>query len=279
MATVDWSGEGGARWADVADRLEAQLAPVDDVLFAAAKLVPGEHVLDVGCGRGATTRHAAALVGSSGSATGIDVAAVLIEEAERTAAAEERVTWLLADAQRAALPEASFDVVISRFGTIFFDDAIEAFANLLRATKPGGRLAIAVWQRRDLSPVLHHTLEIAIATARELGTELNPPDPAGGPNAYGNPAHMQAVLTAAGWHDVTFTPYELDMYLGGPASPEEATAANLRFGQLATLLADAPPDLVDAIRTAIVDDLRTRHDGVGVKLGAAIAVVTATRRS
>ena len=65
-----------------ADQLEAQLAPVSDVLFAAAALASGEVVLDVGCGRGATTRQAAAIVGAEGTATGLDVSEELLAAAQ-----------------------------------------------------------------------------------------------------------------------------------------------------------------------------------------------------
>src|SRR5687767_2329010 len=108
MTTADWAGERGQAWASMADRLEAQIAPVSDLLFAAAQPAAGERVLDVGCGRGSTTRRAAQAVGSAGEVVGLDVAANLIEEAGRLAHDTPGIRWMVADAQRAELPPAHF---------------------------------------------------------------------------------------------------------------------------------------------------------------------------
>ncbi|HYH51803.1 MAG TPA: methyltransferase domain-containing protein, partial [Acidimicrobiia bacterium] len=81
MTTQDWAGERAQAWASMADRLEAQIEGVSDLLFAAADLTGGERVLDVGCGRGSTTRRASLAVGPAGEVVGLDVASSLIEEA------------------------------------------------------------------------------------------------------------------------------------------------------------------------------------------------------
>ena len=148
MTTADWAGARAQAWASMADRLEAQIEPVSDLLFAAAQPVAGERVLDVGCGRGSTTQLAAGAVGPAGEVVGLDVAANLIEEAERLAPDDAAIRWMVADAQRAELPPEHFDLVLSRFGVMFFDDPTAAFANLAGATAPGGRLCVAVWQTR-----------------------------------------------------------------------------------------------------------------------------------
>ena len=77
----EWEGERVARWIRQSEGLERQLEPVSDVLFAAARLQPGERVLDVGCGTGPTTRRAAAAVGPDGAVTGLDVAAPMLAHA------------------------------------------------------------------------------------------------------------------------------------------------------------------------------------------------------
>lgn len=277
MTTADWAGERAVAWASMADRLEAQIAPVSDLLFAAVRPAAGERVLDVGCGRGSTTRRASQAVGAAGEVVGLDVAANLIEEARRLAHDTPGIRWMVADAQRAELPPAHFDLVLSRFGVMFFDDPGAAFANLAAATAPGGRLCVAVWQTRDRSEILQRPLDVAAGVAARHGFPLELPPPNFGPCAYGEPATMQEILAGAGWSDVRFVPHVLDMYAGGPGPVADAVEIGLTIGSLQVALAEAPPELVDAIRAALTEDLATAHDGVGVKLTGAVAIVSATR--
>ena len=277
MTTADWAGERAQAWAAMADRLEAQIEPVSDLLFAAAQLVGGERVLDVGCGRGATTRRASHAVGPEGEVVGLDVAANLIEEAGRMAHDGPDIRWMVADAQRAELPAAQFDLVLSRFGVMFFDDPRAAFANLLAATAPGGRLCVAVWQTRDRSEILQRPLDVAREVADQHGFAMELPPPDFGPCAFGDPAITTGFLVDAGWSDVRFVPHRLDLYAGGPGPVEHAVEIGLTIGALQVALTGAPPEVVDAIRAALTADLTTAYDGVGVKLTGAVAIVTASR--
>ena len=277
MTTADWAGERAVAWASMADRLEAQIAPVSDLLFAAAQPVAGERVLDVGCGRGSTTRRASEAVGPAGEVVGLDVAANLIEEARRLAGDTAGIRWMVADAQRAELPPAHFDLVLSRFGVMFFDDPGLAFANLAAATAPGGRLCVAVWQTRDRSEILQRPLDVAAEVAARHGFTLKLPPPNFGPCAYGEPTTINEILAGAGWSDVRFVPHVLDMYAGGPGSVADAVEIGLTLGSLQVALGEAPTEVVDAIRAALTEDLATAHDGVGVKLTGAVAIVTAAR--
>lgn len=132
-------------FADVFDR---EAPEHDEVLHAAAAVAATDRVLDVGCGTGVSCRRAARAA-TSGHVLGVDVSAPLVEHA-RLLADQEGLThteFVVADAQTHPFPAAGFDVVLSRFGVMFFADAPTAFANLSRALRPGGRLAVLVWQR------------------------------------------------------------------------------------------------------------------------------------
>jgi SAM-dependent methyltransferase len=273
----DWAGERAERWAAVADRVEVQIEPVNEPLFTAAALSPGEAVLDVGCGRGVTTRRAAAGVGAEGRVTGLDIADTLLAQARAEASDGAPIEYVAGDAQVHPLPAASFDAVISRFGVMFFDDATAAFANLSAATRPGGRLCVAVWQARERSSVMQRPIEVGVAAAAELGVDLQPPDPATGPFAFGDPEFVDAMLTAAGWVDVASEPHLLDMYAGGPGTVEQIVETGLSLGPLREALDGVPAEVVDRVRAALVADFTPLHDGTGVPLQGAIAIVTARR--
>lgn len=253
------------------------LEPVNGPLFAAAALAPGEVVIDVGCGRGATAREAARRVGRAGRVVGIDVSPELIAAA-RDAAAVGRVDieWIADDAQRADLTAVQADVVLTRFGVMFFDDDVAGFANLRSGTRPGGRLVGAVWQPRTASPFQTRAQDVALAVAAQHGCALSLPEDAEAPFAFGVDEYVADVLSDAGWDAVGFEPHTVRLYAGGPgASPAEAAALGFDFGVLATLTADLPTALVASMRTAVEHDLAECWDGVGVALDAAIAVVTA----
>jgi SAM-dependent methyltransferase len=273
--TAEWEAHFSASWLEHADRLEAQLAAVDPLLFAAAALTPGMSVLDVGCGRGATTAAAAAAVGPTGRAVGVDLAGPLIDAARKLHG--DVGEWLHADAQTHHFQPEAFDVVMSRFGVMFFTDPIAAFTNLLRATRPAGRLAVVVWQPRDCSELHRRPLDVAITAGRELGYELPRGPSDGGPFAYGVESHAHAVLADAGWHQLQFTPHELPFFVGGPGtSPAQATALSMAAGTLKPLLLDAPTEVIAHVTDSVTADFETCHDGVDIRQRGAIAIVTAT---
>ena len=142
-----WDGTDGAYWAANAERFERSLAQYDDALFAAAAVKPADRVLDVGCGTGSTTRIAASAA-SSGTATGVDLSAAMLDVARRRAAGEglTNVTFTQADAQVQPFGAAAFDLALSRTTAMFFGDPAAAFANLARALGRSGRLVLLVWQ-------------------------------------------------------------------------------------------------------------------------------------
>ena len=141
------SAEGAGRWIAHQDRHDRMLEPFLDMILGKAGIGSGDRVLDVGCGCGATTR-AAAILARPGQVTGVDLAAAMLARASAAAQAARlsNTSFIEGDAQVHPFQPASFDVIISRFGLMFFDDPVAAFTNLRRAARPGGRLAFACWQ-------------------------------------------------------------------------------------------------------------------------------------
>lgn len=276
MPEFDWAGASGRAWLAGADRLEAQLAPVTDVLLDRAALAPGESVLDVGCGRGSTTRAAAAAVGT-GRVIGLDIADELVDAA-RGLDPDGRCEWVVADAQAAALDGLGVDVVLSRFGVMFFRDPLLAFVNLAGAVRPGGRLCVAAWQNRDRSPFQAVPIAAATAAAAEMGLQppVGPSD--GGAFSLGDAGRVKDLLTMAGWSDVGHEPLTVTLHAGGPgASPAEAAAlfgAIGPFGEwLRAIDSGSAGRIVSAMETALIPF----HGPTGVVIDGAIAIVTARR--
>jgi SAM-dependent methyltransferase len=179
---------------------DAELRRHHEVLLRAVGVRAADHVLDVGCGAGQTTRDAARTAGA-GSALGVDVSAPAIELARELARAQglRNVTFEQADAQVHPFPRAGFDLAISRFGTMFFADPVAAFANIGRALRPAGRLVMMVWQGGE-----HNEWDVAVR--RSLATAGGPVDGAGpDPFSLADPPAVREILHAAGFRDVAFT--------------------------------------------------------------------------
>jgi SAM-dependent methyltransferase len=190
---------------------DAELRRYTEVLRRAWGVRPQDHVLDIGCGTGQTTR-AAARMAPEGSALGVDILAPAIERAREISRAQglRNVTFECADAQSHRFPQECFDLAISRFGTMFFDDPVAAFANLGRALRPGGRLVMMVWQAHE-----HNEWDVAIH--QSLGAAEGPgATPSGGPDAFSlaDPPAVTEILAAAGFIGVTFTDVHEPVYYG-----------------------------------------------------------------
>jgi SAM-dependent methyltransferase len=274
-----WSGDRAARWVRQSAGIEAQLAPVSVELFAAAAIAPGEAVLDVGCGTGPTTRQAARAAGGDGRVTGLDLSDDMLTAAASVPAepGSAPIDWLRADGSTWAPPEpAPYDVVISRFGVMFFSDPLAAFTNFARATKPGGRLVIAVWARRGASEVFEVPLQAALRALDRCGATYDPPADDDGPYSLHDQAGIEQLLTAAGWTAVEQTTHDLTLVFAGGAAPPEAAEAALDFGPTRIVAAGIDDQVKAAVVAEITDAFAGRVDGNGhVALGGRIRIVQA----
>lgn len=172
--SLDWNGDNGRRWVDNQDRLDRMLSAYGEALIDAAAPAMGDHVLDVGCGAGATTFDVAARVGVEGRSVGLDISAPLIGRARELAAENGgAVEFRLADAAKAGFTP-SFDLIVSRFGVMFFEDPAAAFANLRRALKPSGRMVFVCWR----GAAENDWTRLPMTAIRDLVPPPPPADPA-----------------------------------------------------------------------------------------------------
>jgi len=252
---------------------DAELRRHNEVLRRAFGVQLHDHVLDIGCGTGQTTRQAARAA-RAGSALGVDVSAPAIERARELAWAEglRNVTFERANAQVHCFPQERFDLAISRFGTMFFDDPGTAFTNISRALRPAGRLVMMVWQA-------HQRNEWDVAIHQSLGAAEGPVAvPSGGPDPFSlaDPPTVTGILEAAGFAGVAFTNVHEPVYYG----PDVAAALDWVCGFACTsevlkrLDPAAAARAVGRLREALAAHL---SDG-GVWFNSSAWIVTARRR-
>jgi SAM-dependent methyltransferase len=270
-----WDDERTARWVRQADAIERQLQPVSDALFAAAALRTGESVLDIGCGTGPTTRQAAALVGPTGRVTGVDITTEMLAAAAARPSGphEAPIRWLLADPVDWEAPTPRHDVVLSRFGVMFFSDPRAAFEHLAEATGASGRLAIATWARRGASEMFEVPYRAALAA---LGrTDDLPQDQ--GPFSLGGPEIIGPLLEGSGWADVDPLVHHLRLPYGGGVDAAAAARLSLDFGPTRTLTQELDEAGRSVVLAEITEALRSHETDGAVLLGGTVLVTTARR--
>ena len=262
-----WNTGPGAKWLGYQDVLDATFAAVKARLLARAAVAAGEHVLEIGCGTGATTLDLAAGTGAGGRVLGVDVARPLLERA-RTRAAQaglHHAEFVLADAQTHAFEGAAFDLVTSRFGVMFFEDPVAAFANIAAALRPGGRVAFVSWAALERNPWFAIPREAAI---ERLGEPAPVPPDAPGPMAFQDTARVTDILTRAGLSQVSAAVEEIPLSVPGSVSEAAAFATNL--GPASRIIAerDGSEDDRAAIARTLEDRLRGYMTAEGCRVPA-----------
>jgi len=269
--------EGASGWVANEAVIDHAFAPVTAALVGAAALDGATRLLDVGCGSGTLLAEAAA---RGVPAVGVDISPAMVAAAQARVPAARVV---VADAQTADLlaeaPGPAFDRVVSRFGLMFFDDAVAALANLRSATAPGARLAAAVWRGLDENPVF------ALGTRRLLERmEVPvpaPPPGSPGPTALADPDRTRRLLHDAGWDAVELEPLDvtLDYGLNGSDGVEERLAMTLSGGSGRAAVARLRPTLTEEAWEELLEQVRDEIreamvDGV-VRVPGATWLVTA----
>jgi SAM-dependent methyltransferase len=266
-----WNGPAGRAWVETQALLDQVLKPFEDLLVEAVSAKTGGRVLDVGCGTGTTTLATARRLGAQGWCVGIDISEPMIAAARARARAEREgipASFICADAQTHAFGPAGFDRIISRFGVMFFDDPVQAFANLRRAARDGAELHFVAWRSAAENPFM--------TTAEGAAASLLPNLPARRPDAPGQFAfadqhRVQRILKDSGWGEIDIHP--IDVVCTLPKS--ELVHYLTRLGPVGLALQEAD----DRTRTKVIEMVRPAFDayvhGTEVRFASACWMVTA----
>jgi ubiquinone/menaquinone biosynthesis C-methylase UbiE len=267
-----WNGPGGQHWADRQQTQDVVLAPVSDALIARAGPKAGERIVDVGCGCGATTIALAQKVGPTGHVSGIDISAPMLGRARQLAPADLPVDFVLADATVYPFDPLSFDLLVSRFGVMFFAEPALSFTNMRQALRRSGRLAFACWREPRENPFFMAPLQAAYKHVPKL-PQLGPDDP--GPFSFASEARVTRILSEAGFSNIAMEPCDLSLDTAVGGGLDAAVEAALEIGPTARALAEQPPELVAAATGSIREALKPFVRGQAVLLPASIWIVTA----
>jgi SAM-dependent methyltransferase len=266
-----WNGPEADHWLVHEHRYERMLAPFTRIVLSAAAVARTDRVLDIGCGTGSTT-CTAARDAADGQALGVDISRPLLQRAEQRArqGGLTNVGFEHGDAQTYRLASGGFDVAISRFGVMFFNDPTAAFANIARGLRPGGLLVFVCWQ----SLVDNEWVTVfASAAARHIPLPpLNEPG-SPGPFSLSDQHHLAAVLDAAGLVEVAVEPVVQPLWLGRDVADTVDFFTESGIGQ--TLLRDLDPATSTRVRAAVRAALEDHLTSDGVRLSSRAWLVSA----
>ena len=270
-----WSCVAGPKWTDNQEHQDQVLRPVSDRLIVAAAPKPGERVIDIGCGCGATTIDFAAHVSPGGDVLGLDISEPMLARA-RKRAPHLPVKFELADVTVYDFKPHEADLVVSRFGVMFFADPARSFANLRKGLRPGGRLAFACWREAKQNPWLIVPLREAAKHVPPL-PETAPEDP--GPFAFASEERVRRILSDAGFADIVLSPQDLELDIAAGRGLDTAVKAAMTIGPTSRAL-DGQSEAVRAAAAADIRKALAAHArGDSMPLGAAIWMATATNPS
>jgi ubiquinone/menaquinone biosynthesis C-methylase UbiE len=264
-----WNGRAGRAWVEAQDLLDQMFKPLEDLLVAAVFAGSGGRVLDVGCGTGSTTFTVARLLGAKGHCIGIDISEPMIAAARARVEREGTpASFIHANGQIHAFEPASFDMIISRLGVMFFDDSVRAFANLRRAARDDAELQFIAWRGAAENPFM--------TTAERAAAPLLPNLPARRPDAPGQFAfadrrRVYSILEESGWTEIDIRAIDVACSL-----PEKELVRYLtRLGPVGLILQEAD----DRTRTQVIETVRAAFDryvhGTEVRFTAACWMVSA----
>lgn len=215
--TLEQWRETAAYWAKHRHTIRTMFAPLTRALIEQAGIVQGQTVLDVAGGAGEPSLTIAETVGPQGSVMCTDPVAEMVEVAEAEALSRglKNVQFRQCTSDPLPFSNDSFDATVSRLGVMFFPDPLTGLREMLRVTKPGGRLALIVWAKSELNPF---TYLITETVSRHV--EIPPVDPnAPGAFRFAEPGKLARILTDAGAIDVEERVIKFD--IAAPISPEE----------------------------------------------------------
>jgi SAM-dependent methyltransferase len=259
-------------WVELEDRQEGVLGVPGQMAMDRLALLPGQRVLDLGCGTGRTTLQLASLVGTDGAVLGVDIADEMLSRGREHAAqlGANNVVFLHGDVQVQDLGEASFDAAYSRFGVMFFTDPVAAFANVRKALRPGGRFCFVCWQGMLENEWLLIPGSAVASVTGSLPQMPGPGEP--GPFSLADPDRVRTVLETAGFGYVNIEPHTDLVTIPEEQIPEVARTSS-RMGAVREMLREVDDDTRGRAITAIEDAFRARLSSGEVRASRGILLV------
>jgi ubiquinone/menaquinone biosynthesis C-methylase UbiE len=248
--TALWNGPAARAWIEAQASVDRMFKPFEELLVDAVAAASPKMVLDVGCGTGGTTLAIARRLGDTGRCIGLDISEPMIAVARVRAEGEgSAAVFISGDAQVYPFEAEIVDMIVSRFGVMFFSDPVAAFANLRRAARDGAIVRCIAFRSAAENPFMT-TAERAAAPLLPSLPERQPDAP--GQFAFASSERVASILTQSNWESIDIRPIDVSCTL-----PEDELVPYLtRFGPVGRILQQVD----DRTRSTVVQTVRAAFD-------------------
>jgi SAM-dependent methyltransferase len=273
---IYWNGEAGRRWAERDDFMARLLAPLADALLDYAGIEGSQRALDIGCGGGSQSVALAQRLGAGASVLGVDISTPLLEVARRktdsVGSGHARLDFLQADAADYAFAAASFDLLFSRFGVMFFTDPETAFSNLRQALRPDGRLVFCCWQSLADNDWVRIPLQAALP---HVPAPVIPDPSEPGPFAFADADRVRRILQSSGFCAIEIHSHRPRINFGESPSVLDSAREITLIGPVSRLVIEQPAKTLEAVYASVAEALEPFYQQGQLSLPGAVWFVSA----
>ena len=264
-----WNGDAGKRWAQEDATMARLLEPVCEALLSHAAVEGSQRAMDIGCGGGSQSLMLARRLGPDATVLGVDISQPMLQVAQDKVADAGNVaqlSFLQADAASHEFTPASFDLLFSRFGVMFFDDPVSAFRNLRAALRSDGKLAFSCWQ----AAIDNEWTRVPLQAALQHVPMPEMPDPhAPGPFAFADAERVRAILDDSGFGNIAIEPFTYHMRFGNGSTLGQTVRELAMIGPVSRLLTGQEPATMEKVFASMEEVMAPYfHDGALLMPGA-----------
>ena len=267
-----WNDKPGQSWVKYDTVMNQRLENITNLLFQAVGKTFASNGLDIGCGTGSTTLKLSGLLGGDARVKGIDISGPMLNSARKKISEKDKISFIEADAQTYKFLPNNFQIVISRFGVMFFEDPVKAFRNIRGAMSPGANLTFVCWAPYDKNEFFSLPFEtVSHFTGSVLDIEPHAP----GPLAFSDKEYVKKILTAADFSNVDIKQLETSLVTTDTPHEDAEILMNIGFGARALREAELDEMMRGRVYDRFVKNSQDRHSDGLIRYSATINLVRA----
>ena len=271
-----WSGKGGDIWVERQEAMDTMLSPLGEVVIKELNLSSKDKVLDIGCGCGSTSINIAEHLSINGSVMGVDISKPMLDRAKLSAKNKSlnNIDFQLKDVQSENLPNEHFSVAFSRFGVMFFENPFEAFSNIYRSLKAGGRLGFVCWQ----SPKFNPWQSLSIQAIRKYIELPSYPKRNPGPFAFQERSYIEEIISKANFKYLKILALEKEVEMFKGKGLEHATEDYLSINPVITeMLKKSTEEVKESVKNALISSFEPYYSDNKLTFPSSTWIVTAVK--
>ena len=266
-----WNEAPGQSWVINDSAMNERLQAISDILFEGLDATGCNNGLDIGCGAGSTTRRLAAIMGNQARVTGLDISEKLLALA-RSHPESVGKDFLQADAQSYKFEPETFDLAISRFGVMFFENPFKAFQNIKSAVQKGHEMRFVCWAPISANDFFLSPLNTVVDIT---GVSFAEPSKEPGPLAFSDRTYLSSILRNAEFSSINIDIIKTSISTKDSVEKNASLLMEIGMGSRAIKEAAPTDEVLNEIREAFVADGNKRLQNGLISYDATIYLVSA----